>query len=268
MQSVLRASSLTAHGFLHGSSTRHGPAGVSGPPFATLNLGSLGAETLAVRDDPANLLENQRRFAAAVGYRPERLFTVSQVHGRTARILGAHEQSDPQRVRSDRADALVCAANPQGGALAIGIRTADCVPILLADPETRAVAAVHGGWRGLVAGVLSESVRGLCEVSGAAAERLIAVIFPHIGGCCFEVGEEVALQLQAAGPAVVLREASRPKPHVVLERVAHAQLLAAGVSAARIEHVPGCTSCDADRFFSYRRDGQASGRHMTVIVAG
>jgi YfiH family protein len=218
------------------------------------------------------LLENQRRFAEAVGYRPERLFTVSQVHGRSVRVLSPEDQSEPQRVRVDHADALVCPAEPEHGALAIAIRTADCVPVLLADPETRAVAAVHAGWRGLVAGILGESVRALCAVTGggqAVASRLVAVIFPHIEGCCFEVGEEVAVQLAAAAdPNVVLRDSARPKPHVALERVARQQLMAAGIAAPHLESVAGCTSCDAERFFSFRRDGQATGRHWAAIVAG
>jgi len=254
MQSVLRAPQLVAHGFQHGFSTRYG--GVSAPPFATLNLGS------SVGDDPAHVAQNAQRFAEWVGYPPERLFVVSQVHGGAVKVL--RESDDPSAVRAEQADALVAG----GGSGAIGIRTADCVPVLLADPETRCVAAVHAGWRGLVADVIAHGVRALCELSGAPASRLIGALFPHIGACCFEVGEEVATQLQAAARStdVVVRRPEWPKPHVALDVAAQLQLRAAGLEPAHIDRVAGCTCCAPEQFYSFRRDGQRSGRHLTVIV--
>jgi YfiH family protein len=285
MASVLRARRLTEQGFLHGFSTRAG--GVSLPPYATLNLGA------AVGDDPASVAENQRRFAVEVGYAPERLFVVSQVHGAAVRVVGPHDA--PERVRAEAADGLVA-----GAGACVGVRTADCVPILLADPETRSVAALHAGWKGCVAGVVGSGVQALARHSAAPPARLSAAIFPHIRVCCFEVGADVAEALARAAPGgeVVRRGDALPKdsargdlrrggavradvglgagqaladggkPRVALVEIVRAQLLAAGLLAAAIDDVPGCTCCEPERFFSYRRDASASGRHLAAIVAG
>ena len=104
----------------------------------------------------------------------------------------------------------------------------------------------------------------------APAERLVAAIFPHIRICCFEVSEQVADTLAAAadGGASALRREPGEKPHVDLSRLLCLQLAAAGLAASRVELLPGCTRCEPERFFSYRRDGQVSGRHLAVIAAG
>jgi YfiH family protein len=264
MQCVLRAQQLSAHGFAHGFATRLG--GVSAAPYASLNLGD------GIGDAPDAVAENQRRFAGWVGYAPFELFTVSQVHGANVRTLQPGDA--PERVRSEQADGLVARAGR-----AVAVRTADCVPLLLADPATRTAAAIHAGWRGSVAGVVRASVVALLEASAsspnapnASPARLLAAIFPHIRTCCFEVGAEVAQALAHVAPGAqvahvthVLRGAT--KPHVELAAVVRAQLLAAGLVAAHIEDVPGCTRCDAERFYSFRRDGSASGRHLAAIVA-
>jgi YfiH family protein len=205
--------------------------------------------------------ENQRRFAQAVGFASGALFTVQQVHGaELQRVAGG---DDPSAIGRRQGDALLAE-----GRAAVGVRTADCVPVLLADPETRRVAAIHAGWRGVCAGVVARGVRALCDASAAPAARLVGAVFPHIRGCCFEVGEDVAVQLQAAMPDVACVEAGpRGRPHVALEPLVRAQLVAAGMDGARVQDVPGCTCCDAARFFSFRRDGRTSGRHLAVIVA-
>jgi YfiH family protein len=129
------------------------------------------------------------------------------------------------------------------------------------------VAAVHAGWRGTAAQIAPRAVAALCAQAGATPGRLLAALFPHIGSEAFEVGDEVAEQVTASVPGaegVVLRGAG--KPHVDLSCALHAQLRAAGLAAPAIERVPGCTFSDRERFFSYRRDGAASGRHLAVIL--
>jgi YfiH family protein len=162
-----------------------------------------------------------------------RIFQVSQVHG--ARAVSAPCE------RTEEADAIV-ATEPE---TAVGVRVADCVPILLADSKTGAVAAVHAGWRGVVAGVV------------ASAMKLhafdLAAIGPCIGPCCFEIGDDVIEKLR---PHVRDR-------HGDLRAAVRAQLALAGLE--NIDDVHGCTKCDASRFFSFRRDGEASGRHLAVI---
>lgn len=251
MHGVLRSRKLEQLGFAHGFSTRAG--GVSRGPYASLNLGR------SVGDEGEHVAENHRRFAAWVGYAPDALFELSQVHGAHVRRVDPVE--DPVLVREERGDALVAAAGA-----AVGVRTADCVPVLIADPVSGQVAAVHAGWRGVAAEVVPEAVRALCGWAQAPAARLWAAMFPHIRSCCFEVGEDVAEQLSrsVAGVAVARRS---PKPHVALDALIASQLRAAGVPEQQIDDMPGCTRCDAAQFFSFRRDGRASGRHLTVIVS-
>jgi YfiH family protein len=252
----IRSQLLLEHGFRHGFSPRAG--GVSQPPYASCNLGR------GVGDDIEHVAENHRRFAEAVGYAPDLLFELSQVHGSVVREVTPADP--PLLVRAESGDGLVAC----GGAVA-GIRTADCVPVLVADPQTRAVAALHAGWRGVALGVVPNGVERLIAVSGAPGSRLIAGIFPHIAVCCFEVSEDVAQQLVAASPQPDAPElVERPlgaKPHLSLSAVVQQQLLAAGLPRANIDSLAGCTMCDPEHFFSFRRDGRASGRHLTAIVA-
>jgi YfiH family protein len=168
-----------------------------------------------------------------------RIFQVSQVHGARAVMARPHIFGE----RTEEADAIV-ATTPE---TAVGVRVADCVPILLADSKTGAVAAVHAGWRGVVAGVI------------ASAMKLhafdLAAIGPCIGTCCFEIGDDVIEKLR---PHVKDR-------HGDLRGAVRAQLVSAGLQNAHIDDVAGCTKCDEARFFSYRRDGESSGRHLAVI---
>jgi YfiH family protein len=253
MHNVLHAPVLTAQGFRHGFSTRRG--GVSHAPFDSLNL------ALSVGDVPEHVAENQQRFAAAVGYDASRLFTLSQVHGREVRRVTKHDE--PERVRAEQGDALVAQAG-----LPVGIRSADCVPVLLADPQSRQVAAVHAGWRGVLAGVVPAALELLSTRAGAAPARILVGVFPHIRRCCFEVDDALAEQLAAAGPDAgqSVFQAAAGKPYVALDMIVRAQLRAAGVSEPNIDDVAGCTCCDSEQFFSYRRDGAKSGRHLTVIL--
>lgn len=245
---LLRARSLSPLGFAHAFSTRAG--GVSTGPFASLNLGT------AVGDDPAHVLENHRRLADAVGYDPERLHQCAQVHGGVAHAPAP--EAPPADTLRVEADALVARAP----GVAVAIRVADCVPVLLADPATGHVAAAHAGWRGVVAGVVGAALDALGSRDPGA---LVAVIGPSIGPCCFEVGDAVAAEIAAATDASVVARRAGDKPRVDLWRAVEAQLRGRGVT--RVEAVGRCTACDPAGFFSYRRDGGRSGRMVGVIVA-
>ncbi|MDB4972576.1 MAG: hypothetical protein JWN48_917 [Myxococcaceae bacterium] len=248
----LRSALLTALGFRHGFSLRAG--GVSVGPYASLNLGR------NVGDAPDAVLENHLRFAAHVGYAPDRLYEVHQVHGSEVELASlAH---DPQSFRSREADAIV------SDECAVGVRVADCVAVLLADPASGAVAAVHAGWRGVVADTVGAAVDALGEAYGSAPALLVAAVFPAIGPTAFEVGEDVAAQLErAVGSACVLHD-DGPRPHVDLAQAVCIQLARAGLGAACIDLVAGCTFSDSARFFSYRRDGGVTGRHLAAIIPG
>jgi hypothetical protein len=172
-----------------------------------------------------------------------------QVHGsRVAHVRGA--AADPAE-----ADAILA---PRGGA-AVGIVTADCVPVLLASADGEWVAAVHAGWRGLASGVVEAGVSALCAAGGPAPR---AALGPCIGACCYEVDEPVLEPLRARYGEVLERAVRAARPgHARIELatlVRHA-LEAAGVAAVG-EQALACTRCDARRFHSYRRDGPRSGR--------
>jgi YfiH family protein len=153
-------------------------------------------------------------------------------------------------------DALVT----QTPGVAVSVRTADCFPIVLADPETRSVAAVHAGWRGTAAGVVRSTLARMRSEFGSDPENVYAVIGPGIGPCCYGVGVDVARQFG-------LREAG----NLDLSGENRTQLIAAGLKAGRIEQVGGCTFCTPAQFFSWRRDHDRAGRMISfirVVTAG
>lgn len=180
----------------------------------------------------------------------EAIAQVKQVHG--ARVVLVEEAQGAE------ADAIVARA---GGALPIGVRVADCVPVLVADLRTGDVAAIHAGWRGVVAGVVSAGVALLAEgAQSAGGGERVACIGPCIGACCFEVGADVAEPL-----ARFVVHRSGQKAYVDLRAAVRAQLAAAGVK--RVEDVPGCTKHEPERFHSFRRDGAETGRMLAAIAA-
>lgn len=186
-----------------------------------------------------------------------------QVHG--VAVVSAEQcaGSDP----APEADAVVSEA----AGVRIAVVTADCLPILLAGNRGRAVAAIHAGWRGLASGVVDAGLTALRQRLGRS-EGITAVIGPHIGKCCYEVDEPVLSALAQRFSEVLPRASTRTRPgHAQLDlgRLAREALRAAGVERERIGLLEGaCTACDAERFYSYRRDGPETGRLVHFISAG
>jgi YfiH family protein len=182
-----------------------------------------------------------------------------QVHG--ARAVEALEaggvEADAIIGRSMRAMRATGATT-----MAVGVRVADCVPVLVADTASGDVVAIHAGWRGIVAGVVRSAVESLDRDRGS----LVAAIGPSIGPCCFEVGRDVADAIARACPGadVIVRLAGE-KAFVDLRVAARAHLRALGIPPASIEDVPGCTRHEPERFHSFRREGAASGRMLAAI---
>jgi YfiH family protein len=241
---LVRSVVLASH--VHAFSTRIG--GTSSGRYATLNLSPKWG------DEPACVERNRALFAQAGGFAWERLYTARQVHG--ARVLTIDGSRPPAELCQEEADALASAVP----GVALGVYTADCLPILVADPHGRAGVA-HAGWRGTVAGVAGALVRALVDL-GARPEQLAAAVGPSICADCFEVGEEVA----ASFPAEVIVRRPGARPHVDLRAANRAQLVAAGLAPARIDTAPPCTCCDAARFFSFRRDGAGIGQQLSFIA--
>lgn len=173
---------------------------------------------------------------------------VEQVHG--ARVVETVEGG-----RAGAADGVVT----EREGLALSVVTADCVPVVLAGRGR--VAAVHAGWRGIVAGVVAAAV----ERMGGGSE-LRAWMGPAVMACCYEVSREVAERLVAAsGPGVVAGRSGRGRLLVDLQAAVGAQLEAAGVERGLVEGVAECTSCDGKRLWSYRRDGEGTGRSVGFV---
>lgn len=244
--------------FVHGISTRHG--GVSTGQWDSLNLG------LHVEDVPEHVVENRRRFAAALGVKAENIVTCQQVHGdRIARVtekdLGAGSVNFAQSIPDT--DALV--TNVPGMPLMLFF--ADCVPILLADPVHRAVGLAHGGWKGTVQSIGAKTVQRMAKEFGSRPEDMVAAIGPSIGSCCYQVGAEVADKFRAAFPAFADRILTEKDGDIRLNlQLANGlQLEAAGLKKENIAYADVCTACNNRQFFSYRADMGKTGRIAAVI---
>jgi YfiH family protein len=186
-----------------------------------------------------------------------------QIHGKAVALADARGALD----LAD-ADAVVC----REPGVAAAVVTADCLPILVCSEDGSSVAAIHAGWRGLAAGVIEAALTALSRDGSPGAEptRLIAVIGPHIGACCYEVDAPVLDPLRERfGSDVDGAARSTRKGHARLDLAALAQIdLARGgvASADRAVLRDACTSCDAGRFHSYRRDGPRSGRLLHYVM--
>ena len=185
---------------------------------------------------------------------PNDVVYAQQVHGTTLlRVPAAAGQRDADALFTDEPGR------------AVGVYTADCVPILLAHESGRSVCAVHAGWRGSAARMATLAVRAFVAATGCRVSELRAAIGPHIGPCCYEVDAPV---IGAIAERSVFRPAGRPE-HALLDLFAlnRLQLVGAGVPARAIERVGGCTGCDTDRYVSYRRE-RSSARMLHFVRAG
>lgn len=257
----------------HGIFTRLG--GVSEGPWASLNMScTTGDATEPVR-------ENRRRALDALGLAPEQSLTSWMVHGNRVRVVSCDDLRLPG-ANDVRADAMVT----RDRGLALTLRFADCIPALFCDPVKGAIGIAHVGWRGIVNGVLTETVRAMACAFGSRPRDILAGIGPSIGPARFEVDEEVAAQIQAAVPEpVVLRtaceevsqegmasSASSPdrlingaqKPHVDLWAAARAQLEAAGVRHVEVAAI--CTASNTHEWFSHRAERGKTGRFGVIIA--
>ncbi len=226
--------------------TREG--GVSPAPWDSLNLG------LSVADEAERVLENRWRFCAAVGISRERLVVPGQVHGTTLAWVG---EADAGRGAVDRESVIhdhdgLLSDTP---GLGLVVSYADCVPVVIvaAGDDGPALAVVHAGWRGMIAGIVGAAAADLSR----RGQLVAAVIGPSIGPCCFTVDQELRHRFEARFPG------SAGAATVDLWRCARLELEAAGVPPAAVTVTGICTASDP-RFFSHRRDHGATGRHLAI----
>ncbi len=281
----------------HGFSTRKGGASkIVGKTVRKNATKIAGALNLGFTewDSPQTVARNRAAFLRAVlGKKTtphsaapteagESLVTLRQIHSDAARIFSTPAATPPQ------ADAAI--SNRVG--LFLGIQTADCVPILLVDPRRRVVAAVHAGWRGTLARIAVKTLGRMRLEFGTNPEDVLAALGPAIGPCCYEVGPEVAQAFlgqfaHAAewfeGPFERLSSGEEPNPlpwltmmppghepppervQLDLRSANRRQLVDAGMRPRNIAVSALCTSCRSDLFFSYRKEGPATGRMMSVV---
>ncbi|MFC1490984.1 peptidoglycan editing factor PgeF [Nitrospinota bacterium] len=242
---------LVECGFLrHAFSTRRG--GVSEGRFGSLNLGVVKGE------EPDRVRENRRRFFAAADLSPEKVAEVRQVHG--VQVVDAEEVAANGGLSADGI------MTGESGVF-VAVQSADCVPVLLADPVNRAVAAIHAGRRGTEAGVLESALLRMNARYGSRAEDLIAALGPGISGECYEVGEECIPPFRARYPEwrEICVSVGRGKWLLDLPAAVRLQLTAAGVPEEQIGSAPNCTFSESARFFSHRRDGAPTGRLLSAI---
>jgi polyphenol oxidase len=250
----IEAGLLTLTGIRHAFFTRAG--GVSSGFYASLN-GGVGSQ-----DDAGRVKENRARMAAALGVEPHRLLTAYQSHSPHVVVAQAPWTTENR----PQADAIVTRLR----ALAIGVTTADCGPVLFAEPRGGVIGAAHAGWRGALTGVIEATIAAM-ERLGAARGQIRAAIGPMIRQANYEVGPDLVARFAVEDPA-----ASRF--FAPAERDGHAMFDLAGYIAARlnragvteIEDLGLCTYADPERFFSYRRTTHRTeadyGRHVNAIA--
>lgn len=244
---LIRSKLLAGAGITGLFTTRHG--GDSNKPFDTFNFGG------GLGDNDKNIASNMARLCSATSLPlPHQ---ARQVHGRDTfwcRGEGHFHDRDADALLSNRAGT------------AVAVRTADCLPILLADPTHGIIAAVHAGWRGTAANVAAAAVRSMLS-AGAEPEAILASLGPCIGPCCFTIDPDTAAQLaacSAGAPAHVRCKAD--KCTADLAAINREQLLIEGVRSEHIEWLSSCTSCHPDTFYSHRRDQGTTGRHLAVVA--
>lgn len=233
----------------HGFFTRIG--GVSSAPFNELNVDPLGG------DDTIAVSSNLQKISEVMGFQPSRLVSLKQVHGKHVYKAESGGMSE----RNMEADAAITNAKD----IALSIKTADCVPILLIDPVTNSIGAVHAGWKSTVQNIVKETLNSMRENYGTNTENIKAIIGPHISPCCFKVGDDVREQFAKAfnNTDNIIKENT-----IDMGAANREQLINYGVLEENITSEGGCTCCNSEEFFSHRRDGAGigTGRQLSLIM--
>jgi len=253
----------------HGFSTRRGGISIVYGNPSDLNLG------WTKEDDPALVAENRRRFVRSVGGESRqagwRLVTVRQVHSNAVHLVGDEALTGSFESAEGKAVLEGDGLMTQVPGVMIAVGTADCVPVLVVDTRLRAVATLHAGWRGTVAGIAERGVEAMRTEYGSRVEDLVAAIGPAIGACCYAVGDEVRDGFGARySYADALFRNVGTAMHVDLWEANRRQLLNAGLRAEQIEVVGECTACARDqdglRYFSHRGERGVAGRMLSAVA--
>lgn len=243
---VLCSPALAGLPVVHGFTTRIG--GVSPAPHDSLNF------SRSVGDDAARVARNEEILCAHIGAPGRPIVTVNQVHGVSVLEVAGDAAGGGSH------DALVTARDD----LLIAVKTADCTPILLYDPVTGAIGAVHAGWRGTAARAPGHAVESMTRAFGSRPADLIAVIGPAAGACCYTVGNDVIEAFaRSFGPGQFIGPGDAPRAD--LHGANRRTLLDAGLLPDRVHVIRLCTICNPALFYSHRRDRELTGRHLNFI---
>jgi len=236
-------------GIIHAFTDRHG--GKSPAPYRSRNL------AYHVGDDPRSVDLNHDRLAKELGYTRDRLVHMRQVHSDKV-IVCTPDMNFDSRLECD---ALITDTPGQP----LMVMAADCTPVLLHDPRQNLIAAIHAGRAGALGAIVTRTITTLQSAYGSDPEDLYAVLGPSIRACCYEVGETVAREVEAAGYALSLsqREAAW---YLDVNAMLLTQLRRAGIREDRTEALPHCTACQVGNYFSYRAEKKRTGRQAGLIM--
>jgi YfiH family protein len=238
------SSNLDEVGFIrHFFSTKIG--GISSGEFESLNLG------IFTEDSQNNILSNFKKIFSSSGMDLDKIVYLNQIHSDKFFHVTKENYMD---IRGEQGDALITSAR----GIAIGVFTADCVPVILVDSKNKITAVVHAGWKGTYQGIVKKVLTYMIDNMGADPGSIEAAIGPSIGPCCFEVGIEVAEKF-------TFTHEKKGKHYVDLWRENMEQIMECGVTMDKIMTGILCTMCDKDLFFSYRRDSGKTGRMGTFL---
>ncbi|MDX1295303.1 MAG: peptidoglycan editing factor PgeF [Sulfurimonadaceae bacterium] len=210
-----------------------------------------------VDDTADHVHDRQQELAERLGYERRHLIHMCQVHSDT--IVAASDEHGYDMPPT--CDATITDRPGQP----LMVMVADCTPILLYDSETKVVAAVHAGRKGAFENIVGKSIERMVKDYGCEAKNIIAVLGPSIRACCYEVGKEINKEAEELGLEYAMQE-QNGRYYLNVNAIILKQLESAGVSQAHTESLATCTSCENNRFFSYRADGQKTGRFAGVIM--
>ncbi len=237
-------------------STRKGGAGNS--PRTTANM------AYHVDDDRRPVEENRRLLSVAVtGHEGVPVYTASQVHGNRFLLVDGSIPTAVSELENQPADSLITASRE----ILLGVTTADCLPVLLVDRQVRAVAAVHAGWRGLLARIVPRTIMAMEINYGVKSADLLVLLGPCIGRCCYQVGKELVRKFAAEPPFAADHtwyDDLSGDYYLDLLRLQVLQLQEVGVPPAAIKSADQCTAC-GNFFFSYRRERGITARQIAVV---
>jgi YfiH family protein len=239
-------------------STRTG--GVSFPPYNTLNL------AYHVGDAPGAVAENRRRLCGALGIDLDSLFVAQQVHGDRIAVVDGSQAGSGAHSHEDAipdTDGMITATR----SVALGVLTADCVPVLIFDPVGEAIGIAHAGWRGALSRIAAKAVLKMRDTFGTKPADCLIALGPSIGSCCYVVGEGLIARFRHEFGL----EPYTAENRLDLRRAVEIQLTEAGVEKRNISSVRAgqsaspCTACNLELFYSHRAEGGCTGRMMSVI---